>query len=221
MIRLHIASPLLKEGADPAVLERLRPLLYAVAPLAEAIRRRAQSGSLVGSQPHYKGQRVGYTVNREYASLAGVQTDRLSWVSSAAFHAVARRKPGQGVTGGMWAGYQARTYGSNAVVIDFAGSSLGRSSREVGKEFKDKRGKVRVQKKPQMIRNALKAGTYWSQFRVNLTQPDDRQQEALNAAVVTQAQFAVARAFGLPPPAEQPGGDAALYRQILRTWVTR
>lgn len=221
MIRLHIASTLTRDGADPTVLDRLKPLLHAVAPLAEAIKARAQNGEFVGSTPYYKGKRSGYLVNREYAAAAGVPTSLLRWPSSAAFHAVARRKPGQGVTGGMWDGYQVRTYGSNGVVIDFAGSSLGRSSREIGKEFIDKNGKTRTQKRPQVIRNALKAGTLWRQWRVNLTQPDDRQQESLNAAVVTQAQVAVAKAFGLPMPAEAPGGDAMLYRQILRTWVTR
>lgn len=221
MIKMHIASPLTKPGADPAVLDRLKPMLLAIEPLAQAIKDRVQRSKFVGSQPHYKGAKRGYLVSREYAAAAGVPTSQLRWASSAAFHGAAGVKPGQGVTQGMWEGYQCCTYGSNGVTIDFAGSSLGRSSRETGTSYQTAKGRTKIQKAPQVIRNSQKAGTLWSQWHVNVTQPDDRQQDSLHAALITQAQVALARAFGQPLPAETPYGDPALYHQIIRRWVVK
>lgn len=221
MIKLHIASPLLKQGADPAVLDRLKPMLLAIQPLAQAIKDRVQASKFVGAQPRYKGGSGGYVVSREYAAAAGISTAYRRFANSAAFHNQARAKPGQGVSGGMWQGFQVRTYGSNGVIMDFAGSSLGRSSRETGDSYTTKKGQTRTQKKPQVIRNSQKAGTLWGQWKVNVTQPDDRQEDALHGALITQTQVALAKAFGGPLPQEQPYGDATLYRQIVRSWVTK
>ncbi len=209
MITVRIASPLLKGDSDPTVLDRLQPWINAMVPLANAIRARVKEhGTVVGEQPKYSTSK-GYATNPQYSELAGAGPRTWSG-SSQQFHTAAGAKAGTGnTTGGMWSGYQVRTYGQDAVVIDFAGSTLGRTT-EVGK-----RGN------PLKVLNSTKAGSIWQVWQVNVTQPADDEQEALHAAVVQQARVVIARAFGLEAPGPVPVANAALYAAISRAWVTK
>ena len=225
MITVRIAGPLLKADGDPAVLERLQPWINAMVPLALAVKQRVQQhGKVVGEQPTYSPTTSGYKVTPEYASAAGAGDGDGKhpgwWRSSLSFHDAAGAKAGTGqVTGGMWAGFQVRTYGQNAVVMDFAGSSLGREGLARISGTMDKRaGKNGAAIK---MLNSDKAGTLWAGWNVNVTQPTDDEQEALEGAVLRQAQVALSAAFGVEVPPEFTVADMALFHKISAAWITK
>ncbi len=190
-------------------------------PLALAVKQRVQQqGKVVGTQPTYSPTTGGYKVTPEYASAAGAG-DGHWWKSSLAFHEAAGAKAGTGsVTGGMWRGFQVRTYGQNAVVIDFAGSSLGREGvARISGTMDKKAGK---NGKAIKMLNSDKAGSIWAGWGINVTQPSDDEQDALTAAVLTQAQIAVSVAFGVRPEGGVPPGvNQQLYDAITRAWVVK
>lgn len=223
MISVRIAAPLLA-SEDSTQLDRLLPLIHAVVPIAVRVKERAQESQFVGRQPQYDSAASGYSVMLSYAWAAGVRTKATRWRSSYAFHAAAGSKPGQGVNSrrnrGMWQGYQVRSYGSDAVVVEFARSSLGASSRRKGKEFVNKKGETKTQRNDQLVPNAMKAFSIWKAWRINLTQMRDGETQALQGAVAYQAQKAVAEAFGFTVrPVWFAAGDVRLYRQIVEQWV--
>lgn len=221
MITVRISKPLLKDNADPAVLDRLTPWLNAIVPLAAAIKARVQGrGEVVGTQPHYSTVK-GYSTNVEYAQKAGAPGKGTWYGSSQAFHTAAGKRPGTGdTTGEMWKGFQVRNYGQNGVIIDFAGSSLGRSSQATGDTYKTKTGREKVRKEAQVIGNDLKAVSMWRSWQVNVTQPSDHEEDSLHAAVIFQAQNALKHCFNLPDN-WTPGyvGDPTLYKSIAQAWV--
>ncbi len=223
MITVRVAGTLLKDGADPTVLERLQPFINAMVPLALAVKERVQKrGEVVGDQPQYSGSTTGYRAIPEYAVAAGAGkgTERPNWwKSSQEFHSAAHARAGTGnVTGGMWQGYQVRTYGANAVVMDFAGSSFGREgvAGSVGGEKRAGKGGRAVK-----MLNSDKAATLWAGWNINVTQPTDDEQEALTGAVIRQCQVAASAAFGVEVPPEFSVNDMALFQKISQAWVTR
>ena len=213
MITVRVAGPLLKADGDPTVLERLQPWINAMVPLAMAIKARVKDrGDVVGEPPHYSPHK-GFMANPAYAQAAGAGdgSKKRLWPSSLAFHNAAGARAGTGnVTGGMWRGFQVRTYDKNAVVLDFAGSSIGRDSQT------GKRGG------PIKLLNSAKAGALWLQWNVNVTQPSDDEQDALHGVVIQQARIAVGRAFGYEVPANDiPAVAQQLYDQIAAAWLTK
>lgn len=224
MISVRVASPLLLP-ANAEHLDRILPLLKAVAPVAAFVKQRVQQQQVVGKRPQYATGNKGYSVMLSYAWASGVQTKSTWWRSSYAFHAAAGSKPGQGVNSrhnrGMWQGYQVRSYGNNAVTVDFAGSSVGASSRRKGKEFADRKtGAMKMQRRNERVQNRLKAYSMWKAWGLNVTQMRDDEVGSLQAAVGYQARKAVADAFGLTVrPVWYAAGNVELYQQIVANWV--
>lgn len=185
--------------ADPAKLRAVQRPLALAKVMAEAVQQRV----MVRGQPattakpyathttHPDTRRItsrnsaggktkrGYVVSTQYATAAGVSTNRYD--SSADFHRATGTKPGTyRVTGKMWQGLQVRNFG-NGAVIEFAGVSLGGSSkprvawqRVDGKSAprRNRKGDV-VVLKPKNVRNWEKAGIVFRQSRVNVIQPTD------------------------------------------------
>lgn len=149
-----------------------------------------------------------YVISEAYAKLVGVPATRFS--SSAAFHQAAGTKPGTfRVSGGMWAGLQVRNVGASAVVLDFAGSTLGGTRQS----STTKSGRQR--KNPVLVRNQVKAGTVFRQSKVNVIQPKDSEVDAMGAAVVRWSQNMIGRTLGATIGGFQGDGDQQLLRDIL------
>jgi len=150
-----------------------------------------------------------YVVSDAYAGLLGLKQTRFS--SSAAFHAAAGTKPGSfRVSGGMWQGLQVRNVGADAVLIDFAGSSLG------GKRQSTTTKTGRTRSKPVAIRNQVKAGTVFHHSGVNVLQPKDTEIEAMVAGVCRWSQNMLGRVLGAAVGEFKTGGDQLLLRDILQ-----
>jgi len=116
----------------------------------------------------------GYSIGKQYAKAAGL--DKTRFANSAEMHRAAGAKPGTfRVTGKMWEGLQVRPFGGGAV-IEFGGSSIGKSSDVRTYRVKVKgvwvTRKVRVGA-AHMVRNWQKAGVVFKHSRVNVVQPTD------------------------------------------------
>lgn len=235
------------------VLDRLRPWVLAIKPIAQEIRDRVtKRGIFVGAQPVYSKKR-GYCVNPEYAAACGFiakpnhaknAAGDLWFRSSDEFHRLIGRKPGQPQSQpGQWGGYQVRNIGTNAIQIEFAGTSVGRGSQAAGGHYTrqlNAEGKftgrthrrkadapadgqrVLQRRTAEKVRNSAKGGTLWAQWRVNVTQPGDVELGGLHTAVAYQAQCASAAAMGIDvPPLPAFAGASAMLGQIVANWCVR
>ena len=118
----------------------------------------------------------GYSIGKQYAKAAGL--DKTRFANSAEMHRAAGAKPGTfRVTGKMWEGLQVRRFGGGAV-IEFGGSSMGKSSDIRSYKVKVKgvwvTRRVRVGA-AHMVRNWQKAGVVFKHSLVNVIQPTDHE----------------------------------------------
>ena len=164
----------------------------------------------IDSQQQKAGDNIKpYVISDAYAGLLGLQKTRFS--SSANFHAAAGTKPDSfRVSGGMWAGLQVRNMGSDSVIIDFTGSSLG------GKRQSTTTKTGRTRSKPVQIRNQVKAGTVFHHSGVNVLQPKDSEVEAMVAGVCRWSQNMLGRVLGAAVGEFKTDADQQLLRDILQ-----
>jgi len=197
---------------DPAMLARLRrPMVLGEALARQVADRVARQGRTATPFDAYSGERKGraYVVSDAYAAQLGLAGAR--WRSSSAFHAGAGVRPGTArATGGMWRGLQVRNSGADAVILDFAGSSLGAKRQAT----KTKSGRQRA--RPVLIRNQTKGGTVWRHSRVNVLQPTDSENEALGAAVARWAQQLISATLGGEVGRFSSSGDPVLLARLAR-----
>ena len=152
-----------------------------------------------------------FVISEDYARLIGATKTR--YRSSAAFHdEVGVRRNTFRVSGGMWEGLQVRNVGSDAVVIDFAGSSMGAfpgaATTATG----------RARKRAPLVRNQAKAGTVFNKLGVNPIQPTDSEQEALAAAVCRWSQRMMTLALGATTGHFQTTADQQLLGRLLQLY---
>ena len=172
-----------KAQADASLMAKLRQPMALGEAMAQVVAGRVQRrGQLATAPKPYAGPQSGngkrrsFAVSEAYAQAVGLAAQRFD--SSADFHGKAGTRAGTfRVTGGMWSGLQVRNFGSSAVVIDFAGSTLGGARQSA----KTKTGRVRS--KPVKVRNQDKAARVFRSSRVNVIQPTDAEQEACGAAL--------------------------------------
>lgn len=152
-----------------------------------------------------------FVISEDYARLIGVTKTR--YRSSAAFHdEVGVRRNTFRVSGGMWEGLQVRNVGSDAVIIDFAGSSPGAFPSSA------RTATGRTRKKAPLVRNQAKAGTVFNKLGVNPIQPTDGEQEALAAAVCRWSQRMMTLALGATTGHFQTTADQQLLGRLLQLY---
>lgn len=188
--------------------ERRIGLAVAQGSLKRAAELRAKLAKIDNDQQKAGDRLVPYVISQDYADLLGLKKTR--WSSSAAFHDAAGTKPGTfRVSGKMWEGLQVRNVGANAVVMDFAGSSLGGTRQSATTKSGRKRSK------PVLVRNQVKAGTVFRQSKANPIQPKDTEVDGMVAAVTRWSQNMMARTLGATIGAFEGSGDKQLMRDIL------
>lgn len=160
-----------------------REVVEAGAQAAVALRKRVtDNGDLAGQRfpgystrrsrgmdPQYMRQagapvphQVTYTPRGSSKAIT-VTTER--YATSSEFHRAAQTRDGSyNVTGGMWAGLQARGTGKASVIIDFAGSSLGSGGE---REVKIK-GRTRYTYTSARVRNSWKARGIFDNHKVHV-----------------------------------------------------
>lgn len=234
------------QSKNEAFVLRMKPIVEMGVILATHIRDRS-IGILSSSdelpQPCDKrgwhregpGERVpGQVVSAEYAAAGGLPTT--TFASSADLHNAA--KPIRGVqryanvTGGMWAGIQARGSGKSGVIIDFGGTSPGHGSakptfvataeRVGGEGGKPIPVMVRA---GEMVRNQNKAWVVFTKVGKSPIEPLGVENIALCEAATALMQRAVIREFGDTGEYNQQvweldfGGDPVLREKLLVGWV--
>jgi hypothetical protein len=156
-----------------------------------------------------KPRTAAFVVSQDYAQAVGLQQTRFD--SSADFHQRANVRLGSfRVSGGMWSGLQVRNVGSNGVLIDFAGSSVG------GLRQSATTASGRTRKRAVKIRNQLKAGTVFRSSGVNVIQPKDNETDALAAAVCRWSQNITGRILGADAEKFSTTADQQLLQMILQ-----
>jgi hypothetical protein len=207
-----------KAQADASLMAKLRQPMALGEAMAQVVAGRVQRrGQLATAAKPYSSRtssgskRRPYTIGDAYAAELGLTQSRFR--SSEEFHQQAGTRPGTyRVTGGMWSGLQVRNFGSSAVVIDFAGSTLG-SARQ---SSRTKTGRARS--KPVKVRNQEKAARVFNASRVNVIQPTDAEQEACGAAVARWSQQMVGRILGAEVGAFATSADPTMLQAILQRY---
>jgi len=178
-----------------------REVVEAGAQAAVALRKRVtDNGDLAGQRfpgystrrsrgmdPQYMRQagapvphQVTYTPRGSSKAIT-VTTER--YATSSEFHRAAQTRDGSyNVTGGMWAGLQARGTGRSGVIIDFAGSSLGSGGE---REVKVK-GRTRYTYTSQNVRNAWKARAIFDEHKVHVLKMTNEELQAMGLRVTRQ-----------------------------------
>lgn len=175
------------------------------------LERVSKQGQLATPAKPYSRRRGRYEISDEYAAKIGAQRTRYS--SSAQFHNSVGVQPGSfRVSGAMWAGLQVRNVGSNAVILDFAGSSLGSQIQ------KKTTASGRTRNKPTKVRNQTKAGAIFSRSGVNVIQPRDNEIEAMGAAVTRWSQRMLGAILGGDGGTFTTTADQQLLQQILQRY---
>lgn len=204
--------------ADPSVMEKLRQPMVMGEAMAKVISARVKRrGDLATAAKPYaapqgrNGRSRRFAISEAYATALSLQQQRFD--SSADFHQQAGTKANTyQVTGGMWSGLQVRNFGSSAVVIDFAGSTLG------GARLSSKTKTGRTRSKPLRVRNQDKAARVFRSSRVNVIQPKESEQEACGAAVCRWSQNMVGRVLGANIGAFSSSADPTMLRAILQLY---
>lgn len=207
-----------KAQADASLMARLRQPMVLGEAMAQVVAARVQRrGDLATAAKPYAGEvsRNGkprrFSISEEYARLTGVQETRFR--SSADFHQAASVRPNTfRVSGGMWSGLQVRNYGSDGVVIDFTGSSIG------GARQSEKTKTGRQRSRPVKVRNQDKAARVFRSSQVNVIQPKESEQEACGAAVCRWSQQMLGRILGAEVGAFASSADPTLLRTILQRY---
>lgn len=229
-----------------------RPIAIANA-TAHHIRDRAMRGQFANpAQPYSERASAGpkkhksYYISPAYAAAAGLG-EQTRFRSSAEMHRATGSTAGQAnVTGGMWAGLQVRNFGSDAAVIEFAGSSLGTKStlnansfatkdadgnllhklvqdkqgrvvkRQVRTLARDEGGNVKYRRKPRLERNNLKAFAVFQHLGVGLLEPRQDEVDAIWAAFSREAGLVITGIAGAHYQGDSAAGNPALFGAIVR-----
>ena len=209
-----------KQSQDVEIRDKLRPLINAAPILIAHWRDRVRKGKFAEGTSASAYGHGKMSISPEYAKLAG--TDRLWWWSSAAFHSAVNAKAGTGwVTGGMWAGAQARGKGKSSVVIEFSAQRTpGRGERShatgVGKDGKPRRGGF-------MHETTVKAREKaYGVFRqgVNVLEPQQAEMDAIAGLILADAQAAAMQSLTGESRSGTLifGGDPALRAKLAVGW---
>jgi len=250
MVDVEVTTHWSKSATEDVRAALAQPMAIARA-TARHIQRRIRRGRTATKAQPYQQRAAEYVVNPKtkrrnrrsyyvspaYAEAAGVP-GQTRWLNSAEFHTAVNGKPGN-VTGKMLDGIRARNYGRDAVVIDFAKSSLGASSvrtairKKVSGEFeitlsnkgklrakqvkefsRDEGGAVKYRRKPKLVTNREKAGRVFKYVRVGLLQPTPGETAAQLQSVSDAAAGVVLVAFGGEIVTSGTAGDPVLLRSI-------
>lgn len=219
---------------------QLPPLVEMGVVVATHMRDRAQGrGVLADSPPEAPSERRGWhkeagnwvagqVVSPEYAAAAGLPST--TYASSADLHRAAGKIGVGNVTGGMWAGIQARGSGRSAVIIDFGGSSPGHGGAATyatkGASVGSEGGKPipLMVRAPETVRNQQKAWVVFSKHKASPIEPSPTENIAMCEAATILAQKTVLKQFGDSDNDYQHGlaldfgGDSALREKLLRDW---
>ncbi len=205
-LRNQVAQVIVSAGADTA---------------AKIRNRVSKNGDLAGQ--HFPGYstRGKYLVSPEYAKLARAEPPPWKWNgvddtrerlvfgknlevmqvlsvrvfrNSQAFHSAAGTNPGTySVTGGMWAGIQARGTGDAGVILDFAGSSPGQGRTQRYKSYRARTDRERGSRSSTVVgitaenvRNSDKAGIIYRQHKVHVLKMTNEELQAMGLRVTRQ-----------------------------------
>ena len=229
------------QSKDANFVLEMKPLVEMGVILATHMRDRATKGSLADAQPvppsdkrgwHKEGQNwvSGQVVSEEYAAAAGLSST--TYASAADMKAAIKGELQQigFVTGGMWAGIQARGSGKSGVIIDFGGSSPGHggfATFAVGAPVVSDGGKPipLMVRTPETVRNQQKAWVVFSKHQCSPIEPLADENTALCEAATALAQKSVLKQFGDSEDDWRHGvnldfgGDSSLREKLLTGWV--
>lgn len=171
------------------------------------VRDRVTKRQQLGEGDRFKGyaSKSRAILSAEYAQAAGVNAK--VWRTERHFHRRLRSPEGSFVvTGGMWAGAEARLSGKK-VVLEFVGSSQARAAetpngrpKSVSKriEYETKTGKKGSRWSrtavPGTVTNRRKAGRIWFLMRVNVLNPTKAEVQQLADKVLGATKLAVVTA---------------------------
>lgn len=178
----------------------LADLVKAGAVMAAAIRKRVQGNGDLGDQafPGYSRKSwsnfFGGKLAASYVLAAGGKLTKVHfpargavpahdvdvpmYESSDVFHRNIGTKPGSySVTGGMWKGLQARGSGKNAVILDFAGSSMGSGGAVLVKVWHPRQRRVKLMAlyESANVRNGWKSGAIYDKHGVHILKPTEQE----------------------------------------------
>lgn len=184
-------------------------------------------------------KRKHYYITPAYAAEIGTEITR--WGSSLKMHqAVGAKGPGI-VSGKLLRSMRVRNFGRDAMVIEFAGSSLGASSahtartagtgtyettlssdgklraRQLRELKRDKSGNVLFRRKPKKVLNRLKAAAVFTHSNIGLLHPLGEETRAMVAAVGASVSTILITTFGgVVIQEDDDKGNRRLYEAIRR-----
>jgi len=185
-----------------------------------------------------KRKRRRYYISPAYAAEIGAK--ETTFKSSVDMHkAVGARAPGL-VSGKLLDSMRVRNFGRDAMVIEFAGSSLGASSTRTARRKtvsyeaslhsdgkvrakritelrRDKDGEVLYRRNPKKVLNRLKASAVFNHTNIGLVQPTSAEEKAMVAAVGDSLTAILIKTFGgVVIQENDERGDRRLYEAIKR-----
>ena len=245
MLQLDMVTHFTKT-ATPEIRASLAPAMALARATATHIRRRLIKGRTATRGKAYSADpRAGPRKRRRYyispAYAAEAKTTKTSWKSSVDMHQAVRASYGN-VTGALLRSMRVRNYGRDAVVIEFAGSSLGASSvrtattkrvkgeyevtlsdsgavraKQVRELARDSEGIVKRRRKPKLVRNSHKASAVFTATKIGLLQPTDEESRAQLAAITDIYTGILITSFGgVVIQEDGVKGDRRLYDAIKR-----
>lgn len=201
-----VLARLTKAQSQGSRLQFHEGLAHAAAELAAQIRARVQGkGDLAGQAPSKRAKRK-IILSADYARAAGlpVKSDRFGTTITggiADLYAKTGRPLGSAtVTGGMWAGLQARASGADSAIIDFAGSSEGRGkpvfgkvaavnlNRSAGSSRHNTQRRTLVSTHSERVRNQWKGGAIYSTTGVNVLLPEQAEVDRIAGGIAVRLQ---------------------------------
>lgn len=199
------------QSRDQSAVDLSRPLVEIGAALAAQIRDRVtKRGDLASQAPARQGRGKVY-LSSDYAGAAHIgganaQYGKTIPGGTAALHAlVGTMRDSYDVSGGMWAGLQARASSKSAVILDFAGTSEGRGKatygmRQVRTARSDGSSRAYATRRTllsvlsERVRNQWKAGAIYDRHGVHLLLPSDAETATMAQTVADRmAEFTALR----------------------------
>jgi hypothetical protein len=229
-----------KQSANVDLAKSLSQFIRAGAVIGAAIKTRMRDKRTYADGTMWEpGDGGKFRVSRKYAKLAGFEGrarqrariltrrdgGRAKWrrrtdvgfTSTAQMYEAATHSKGAfDVTGGMWKGLTARTWGSKGVRILFDGTSQGRGKLRTFDS--NLRGQPIFTKASESVRNWRKAGLVYLAKNKNILEINEREVLGIASAVGITSLRAVADALGgkgrVPIVNIQFEGDKALGRKL-------
>lgn len=247
MVEIDVVTKFTKTANAEVRQRLEQPIAVARATAVHIRRRMKRGHTATRPKPYSTKPTAGsrknpkYYISPAYADKLGL--DQTIWRSSAEMHAAVGAKAGSGnVTGAMWNGVQVSNYGRSAAIIKFTRVSLGGSSRierirrkvkgsyvvsagpdgklrakQVTELSRDKKGEVKLTKKPRNVSNAAKASALYRESRVGALQPTQFESAAQVAAIGHAAGGMIIHAFGGGVlEGSTRAGDRKLFSAIVR-----